>query len=88
MKFRKKPVIVEAIRFTGYNVNEFKDFVGAENIQCYLESGDSMVKIISIKTDSGINGVSIGDWVIKGTKGEVYPCKPDVFDEIYEKVEE
>ena len=88
MKFRKRPVIVEAIQFTGDNMDEFKEFVGAENIQCYLESGDGMFRIVSIKTDSGINSVGVGDWVIKGTEGEVYPCKPDVFDKIYEKVDE
>lgn len=88
MKFRKRPVIVEAIQFTGDNADEFKEFVGAENIQCYLESGDGSFRRVSIKTDSGINGVCVGDWIIKGTEGEVYPCKPDVFSKIYEKVEE
>jgi hypothetical protein len=77
-KWKKKPVVVEAVRFNGDNVEEIKEFVG-----------DNLVTIItgvySVKTLEGKMMVSKGDYVIKGVKGEFYPCKPDIFHATYEK---
>jgi len=81
MKFRKKPIEVEAIQYTGENKNEIKEFVG----DCYMGDwrGD-----ISIHTLEGNMKISIGDFIIKGIRGEVYPCKPDIFKETYDEVDE
>lgn len=80
MKYRKKPVVIEAIKFTGKNVDELTDFVG-DNLHY---SGTYFY----IPTLEGAMIVSEGDYVIKGVKGEFYPCKPDIFEETYEPVEE
>ena len=70
-KYRKKPVVIEAIQFTGDNCEEIKEF-GA---------------YIVIKTLEGKMIALPGDWIIKGVKGEFYPCKPDIFEKTYELVE-
>lgn len=82
-KFRKKPVTIEAFRFQGYK--PAIPIVAA----CILEgcrhryAGDSLF----IQTLEGEMRADVGDWVIKGVKGEVYPCKDDVFRATYEEVE-
>jgi hypothetical protein len=81
MKFRKKPVVVEAIRWDGSNFEELKDFVTATNL--VLNSGD-----ILIDTLEGEMRASTGDWIIKGVQGEFYPCKPDIFEKTYEPAED
>ena len=80
-KFRKKPVVVEAIQFTGLNQDEIGHFSGLA-AQRIGRTGE-----LVIKTLEGVMKVDVGDWVIKGVKGEFYPCKPDVFDATYEAVE-
>lgn len=79
-KFRKKPVIIEAIQFTGDNVSDCLEFAGL-NIETTTE------KALIISTLEGRMICSIGDYIIKGVKGEFYPCKPDIFEQTYEKVE-
>ena len=80
MKYRKKPVIVDAIRFSD-NHGDIIDFVGLKNLDIdYL--GDMF-----IKTLEGNMAICDGDYVIKGVKGEFYPCKPDIFLATYEPVE-
>jgi len=78
-KFRKKPVVIEAVKYTGGNINELSQFMGVV--------GTSEVKV-EISTLEGVLTASVGDWIIKGVKGEFYPCKPDVFDATYEAVTE
>lgn len=78
MKYRKKPVVIEAVKFDGDNVPEIKAFVGNK---CYV-GDDEML----IRTLEGEMRVSLGDYVIKGVQGEFYPCKPDIFEATYEKV--
>lgn len=85
MKFRKKPVVIEAVRYYGDNYKEICSFVGKEldinwKTPTYSE--------ITIPTLEGNMLASKGDWIIKGIKGEFYPCKPDIFEKTYEKVEE
>ena len=77
-KYRKKPVVVDAIRFTGENGVDLYAF-------CKTTIYDQGVPIIP--TLEGKMKVDIGDYVIKGIKGEYYPCKPDIFEATYEKVE-
>lgn len=77
-KFRKKPVVIEAIRFNGENFADVGRFMGGA-----LHTRD-MTDVI-IHTLEGEMTASPGDWIIKGVKGELYPCKPDIFDQTYEK---
>ena len=85
MKYRKKPVIIDAIQWKGGydNVDEIKQFAG-KDFFCWHIHSDS----ISIETLEGTMNASKGDWIIKGIKGEFYPCKPDIFEATYEKVKE
>ena len=89
MKFRKKPVEIEAIQWTGLNPQEIKDFVGdSAKIEYYdaaYESGAGpMLAEVIIHTLEGNMRANIKDWIIKGVNGEFYPCKPDIFEKTYE----
>ena len=88
MKFRKKPVVIEAIQFTGYNEHEFNDY----SLECFNNFGNYFeygrdTGTLAIKTLEGTMIASKGDWIIKGVNGEFYPCKPDIFEKTYEIVE-
>lgn len=79
MKYRKKPVVIEAVQFDGNNHQEVFDFaVGA--VATYDENG------ITILTAEGGMLALPGDYVIKGVQNEFYPRKPDIFEATYEKV--
>lgn len=80
MKYRKKPVEIEAIQWNGSNLEELVGFVGAKTIEM-------IGKTPYIKTLEGKMMVSEGDYVIKSVEGEFYPCKPNIFEQTYEKVE-
>jgi len=86
-KFRKKPVVIEAYR------NAPQPGFAPEWVQSALESGimrrDELSREISflITTPEGIMRVEPGDWIIRGVKGELYPCKPDIFEATYEREE-
>lgn len=80
MIFRKKPVVIEAIQYTGANVDEVLQF--AEDASWEYDFGFN--KIV-IETLEGEMIASVGDWVIKGVNGEFYPCKPDIFSKTYEE---
>ena len=82
-KYVKKPVIIEALQWTGENINEVRDFVG-EHLQFKHRSG---VPRIYIKTLEGDLHASVGDYIIKGVNGEFYPCKPDIFEQTYKLVD-
>ena len=82
MKFRKKPVIVEAMQFDGRNATEIGRWAGTDWEDDFL--GQSM----SIVTLEGTMTASPGDWIIKGIRREFYPCKPDIFEATYEAVDE
>jgi hypothetical protein len=81
MKFRKKPVVIEAIQWTGDNYDEVGDFLG---LYATAQVDDDFI----IPTLEGEMRAAPGDWIIKGVKGEFYPCKPDIFEETYERVGE
>ncbi len=79
MKFRKKPVVIEAFKF---GVDEIPTwFLDDETVLGY----DS--KSCTIGTLEGEMTGRNGDWIIKGVHGELYPCKPDIFEATYELVE-
>lgn len=91
MKYRKKPVIIEAVQWTGLNLEEIKAFVGDslqyEIFDAAWKAGVAAPKVeMKIKTLEGEMNVSEGDYVIKGVNGEFYPCKPNVFEKTYEIV--
>lgn len=88
MKFRKKPVTIEAIQFQG-NVESYLDIVAwaeASGLANY-EAFSYRTPIMTIPTLEGAMSASAGDWIIKGVKGEFYPCKPDIFEATYEPAE-
>lgn len=84
-KYRKKPVVIEAEQFL-----PFTDEMGAGNSNLapivYFDKTSSTNW--SCDTLEGKHEVTPGDWIITGVKGEKYPCKPDIFEMTYEKVEE
>lgn len=85
-KYRKKPVEIEAMQYTGPNINDVAEFVGDEWVQSggkWSENSD----FYEIETLEGAMRADVGDWIIKGVNGEFYPCKPDIFIETYEAVE-
>jgi hypothetical protein len=90
MKYRKKPVVIEAIQWTGSNLEEIKEFVGKDleyeihDATWKVGAGKPRVHMI-IKTLEGEHIATEGDYIIKGVKGEFYPCKPDIFEETYEQ---
>ena len=97
MKFRKKPVTIEAVQFvyTTEGIEQLKEFCGAalgdikknrhpsakaEAQIMTLEDGKDYFIVAHVATE--------GDWVIKGVQGEFYACKPDIFEQTYERVYE
>jgi hypothetical protein len=93
-KFRKKPVVIEAVQWTGSNVNEMLGFAltvaSLSRKDHKLPDGVGVLAggILIIETLEGDMQASPNDWIIKGVKGEFYPCKPDIFAATYEAVEE
>ena len=82
-KYRKKPVVVEAVQWDGKNRKEIRAWAGNVVFVNYADSSD---KNLYIETLEGQMVARIGDWIIKGIKGEFYPCKPDIFEATYEEV--
>jgi hypothetical protein len=94
-KFRKKPVVIEAVK---YHLQEWADNpMQFEEIPLWLadaiadgtiepEFRDEDYWYLTIKTLEGKMDVTPGDWIIRGVKGELYPCKPDIFEATYEAV--
>ena len=80
MKFRTKPCEIEAVQWTGRNVVEIMRFV--KNESAIITNG-----VLIIKTLEGDMVASTGDYIIRGLRGEYYPCKPDVFHTKYEPCE-
>lgn len=78
-RFRKKPVVIEAIQWTGDNHDEIA-FLGHVN-RGAIQRVD---RALPIKTLEGEMLAEVGDWIIRGIKGELYPCKPDIFAATYE----
>lgn len=89
-KYRKKPVVIDAIEWTGKNLLEITGFTGqhASAMSYTWEDYEQLVidKGLKIFTFEGKFKANIGDFIIKGVQGEFYPCKPDIFKQTYEKV--
>jgi hypothetical protein len=100
-KFRKKPLVIEAIQLTSKNITEVYKFIYGEqsvNLNCQMAHDywddfvrDTIVKgglrLKTLESDNETQIASIGDFVIKGVNGEFYPCKPDIFEKTYEEVD-
>lgn len=86
MKYRKKPVIIEAIQFEDNSdrIIEIHEFMGGDTIRVNYEDKDN--PYLKIETLEGIMKASVRDYIIKGVNGEFYPCKPDIFEKTYERV--
>lgn len=94
MKYRKKPVVIEARQLTPETAEEIGAWCGAR--KCKTDSYDSYLwgwgipiehRSLRIDTLEGEHSASMGDFVIQGVKGEFYPCKPDIFEMTYEVAE-
>lgn len=85
-QYKKKPVVIEAIQFDGWNWAECYQFMSKECL--VFPQWIKKEEKIEIKTLEGTMTANIGDYIIKGVNGEFYPCKPDIFDKTYEEVKE
>lgn len=88
-KYTKKPIEIEAIQWTGLNLEEIKSFVGEslqyEIIDTAWQVGKGAPRVhMVIKTLEGDHICTEGDFIIKGVNGEFYPCKPDIFEKTYQ----
>lgn len=89
MKYRKLPVVIEAVRWLGSNRDEINDFIqplqSGEARHGYADDGTLLIK--TLESGHGMHMATIGDMIIRGVDGEFYPCKPDIFAKTYEPVE-
>lgn len=79
MKYRKKPIEIEAIQWDGENTTEILEFVGGNGFYQKLD-----VPHMVIYTLEGRMYAQVGSWIVKGIKGEFYPVRPDIFEASYE----
>ena len=88
-KFRKKPVVIEAVQWTGHAQSSIavdifmKLFPKQSEVTGSKAEGNAKLLIPTLE---GVMEASEGDWIIKGVKGEFYPCKPDIFEQTYDAV--
>ena len=83
-KYRKKPIVIEAMQYTGDNLADC--LVWACGVSRESAEGCQVMRLpLVITTPEGDMTASPGDWIIKGVKGEFYPCKPDIFAATYEE---
>ena len=82
-KYRKKPVVIEAQCWDGSQgmAQELANWIGGEAHQHVASDGR---RAVFIPTMEGLMRADAGDWIIRGVKGEFYPCKPDIFAATYE----
>lgn len=78
--YRKKPIEVKAWQWMGQPLQERPDWIKDSN--CYLGFAD----VFLVPTLEGNMMANRGDWIIQGVRGEIYPCKPDIFEMTYDKV--
>ena len=87
-KYRKKPVVIEAIQLTNESIIEIikwaTDYI---SIKIDTDENDNIIGMI-IPTLEGAMKASMNDYIIKGIQGEFYPCKPDIFEQTYELIEQ
>lgn len=81
MKYRKKPAVIDAMQFNGLNAVQIIDGLSTDRDSIGFGGGE-----LHIITLEGVMRAQKGDWIIKGVRGELYPCKPDIFEATYEPV--
>ena len=90
MKYRKKPVVIEAWEFTKKALERtdswLRDFQKREYLHLVSQYGGEVL-YIEIDTPEGRMRADLGDFIIQGVNGEFYPCKPDIFEKTYEVIE-
>lgn len=89
MKYRKRPVVIEAQKWDGTDEgyrNIITNFASLEKEGTALPISFTFREFIVIHTLEGVMQTNPGDYIIRGVKGEYYPCKPDIFEATYEKV--
>ena len=81
-RYRKRPVVVEAVQFwdSPKSVTAISELAGRAICVSYVEA----LPVLHIETLEGTMTAREGDWIIRGVRGELYPCKPDIFDATYE----
>ena len=84
-KYRKKPVIVEAMQLTRESFLDCCNFIGEDNLNDGTSEDECYIGIVTLEGD---HNARPGDWIIRGVQGEFYPCKPDIFEATYELVPE
>ena len=84
-KYRKKPVVIEAVEWNGANHLITETFMKGSGAR--IDYSEKQLGVIKIPTLEGMMTASIGDFIIKGVNGEFYPVKPDIFEKTYEKAE-
>jgi hypothetical protein len=82
-RYRKKPVVIDAIQWTGDNINEIWDAFGAARVYGPTETNPDWLIIFTLE---GEMRADLNDWIICGIKNELYPCKEDIFPLTYESV--
>lgn len=85
MRYRKKPVVIEAFQLPAvddWNIAPFMDWAEEQGLHNYTSGRDES---IVIETLEGSMQADPGDWIIKGVAGEFYPCKPEIFEQTYEQ---
>jgi hypothetical protein len=90
MKFRKRPIVIEAMQLTDYDSHDaIGRWVRSCSPNAFQSSGAYGGRFwMKLQTLEGTMMAENGDWIIKGIKGEFYPCKPDIFEATYEPVED
>ncbi len=87
MKYRKKPVVIDAVQWTGDNLDTVLAFCAGDATYELMAKGNSELVICTLEDGDAAEAkhvASRGDWIIRGVKGEFYPCKPDIFAATYE----
>jgi hypothetical protein len=86
-QFRKKPVVIEAVQWTGDNIDAVMAFCAGDATYELMAKGSSELVIATLEDGAEFDArhvASRGDWIIKGVQGEFYPCKPDIFSATYD----
>ncbi len=86
-RYRKKPVVIEAVEFTSDNWKEIVEFTNGKARDLCIERRPNGKVTCIVDTLEGFHIANQGDYIIKGVKNEFYPCKPDIFEQTYEEVE-
>lgn len=85
-KYVKKPIVIEAVEWNGANHLITETFMKGSGAT--IDYSEKQLGVIKIPTLEGIMDANVGDYIIKGVKGEFYPCKADIFHLTYDKVDE